>query len=668
MGEKGNQGATGHVWLRALVAILVGFLGSVLIWITTPYSNFIIHSSYIVDSFMPPAALAVILLLVLGVNPLLRLLSPPWALDRAQLATASGMMLVATHLPGQGLLRMLPYSIARVPVSVRTNARLAEVFEEMDIPSSLFPDQIGFGVDTPISDSFLAKLLPGEALPWAAWVPPLLAWGAFMLSVWLMMVGMAMIVLPQWRRNERLAFPLLTVYQSLIEPPGGKGIFAPLFRKRSFWIAAGAVLVLHLLAGFKVYNPDGIPAIPLNWNLSRFFTEEPLRHLPGHIKGNRIFFIFLGVAFFMPNRIGFSLWFFTIAYGIYQVVGNAYFPPYYGRAVMEHRMGATISMTLFVLWLGRAQWAHVFRCLLRPATTEADRRDRRSGAMFLLGCVGMFVWMVWIGVQVHWALFYVFFGFMITLIVTRIVAETGVPFIRLDCGYQISLLRLFPISWIGPVSLYFSYAMAMLFPTGSRVSAGTLAIHAIGLDERAPPKRQWRYAVVLVGLLLIGFAICGGVHVFNSYHHRATLDGEQQPISPWGTNRLEGGHQALLEWKSGRLSTPPYSQVGHLTFGAALAAVLQWLCLMTPRWPLHPMGLIMVHTFYANHMWVSVFLGWLIKVLLLRYGGPRVYRSAQPAFLGLIMGEVFAAVFWGVEPAVRVLLGLPYIAIPIQPY
>jgi len=489
-----------------------------------------------------------------------------------------------------------------------------------------------------------------------------------MFAVWLMMVGMALVVLPQWRRNERLAFPLLTVFQGLIETPEEGFSFAPLFRKRSFWIAAIAVLVLQVIAGLKQYNPEGIPAIPLSWDLSRFFTEEPLRHLPGHIKANRIYFIFLGVAFFMPNRIGFSLWFFVVAYGIYRVIGSAYFPPHYDRAVIEHRMGAMWALTFFVLWLGRAQWLRVFRSLVTRPQTEEDIRSRRSGFMLLLGCLGMYLWMLWIGIQPHWALLFVFYAFMVSLIVTRIVAETGVPFIRIDAGYEMAFMRLVPISWIGPVSFWFSYAMAMIFTIGSRVSAATLATHAIGLDEKASPRRQANTGVILVGLLVIGLVICGSVHLYLTYHHSVTLDGEQMPIAPWGTNRLEGANAGVLEWMTGRLAMPPYTMVGHLTFGAVLASALQWLCLMSPKWPLHPMGLLMVNTFYSNHMWVSVFLGWLARVLILRYGGPRVYRAAQPVFLGLIMGEVFAAVYWGFDPAIRVLIGLPYKPVPIQPY
>ena len=107
--------------------------------------------------------------------------------------------------------------------------------------------------------------------------------------------------------------------------------------------------------------------------------------------------------------------------------------------------------------------------------------------------------------------------------------------------------------------------------------------------------------------------------------------------------------------------------VGHLAFGAALASVLYWLCLRSPAWPLHPIGLLMVETHYGNIAWISVMFGWLIKVLILRYGGARLYRQAQPLFLGLIVGEVIAAVFWALEPLIHLAGGEDFIPVWIQP-
>ena len=131
---------------------------------------------------------------------------------------------------------------------------------------------------------------------------------------------------------------------------------------------------------------------------------------------------------------------------------------------------------------------------------------------------------------------------------------------------------------------------------------------------------------------------------------------------------MAGAHRDLIQLQSGELNRPVYNQKGHILFGAVLASLLEWACLAMPKWPLHPIGLIMVNTFYANEAWVSVFFGWLAKVLVLKYGGARLYRKARPMVAGLIMGEVLAAVFWAIVPVVLVLLDKPYMVVKIQPF
>jgi hypothetical protein len=62
--------------------------------------------------------------------------------------------------------------------------------------------------------------------------------------------------------------------------------------------------------------------------------------------------------------------------------------------------------------------------------------------------------------------------------------------------------------------------------------------------------------------------------------------------------------------------------------------------------PLHPMGLIMCVPFAMHSMWFSIFLGWLFKVGITRFGGTDTYRKGIPFFLGITLGSVFMIVFW----------------------
>jgi len=664
MNEHGQQGKPG-----VLAPILIGLAGAVFVWFVTPYNNFVLGNAYISDDFMPVAALFVLLVLVLGVNPLLRRLAPASALDARQMAIVFGILLVASITPSQGLLRQLPYSLAGSAARVSEDAALAEAYEAVDPPAALFPDPIGYGAETPASQAFLSKLDQGEQIPWAAWIRPLFAWTGFLLPWWLMMTALALIVLPQWRDNERQPFPLWEVQRAIIEDPDGKGGFAPIFRSRPFWTAVGLVFFLHLLAGGQSYAPERVPAIPLRWDLSTCFTEEPFRHLPWYIKANRIHFIYLGIAFFMPKRVGFSIWFFQLVYAFYRMIGRAYYPPFYNATISDHRIGAWFAVPIAVLWLGRRHWRHVFRCVTGPVTTDADRRDRVAGVGFLAGCLGMFGWLLWVHVSPVWAIALIVLSVLYALGLTRIVAETGLPLMAPDTRYVVTLARLVPLAWQTAASSYFAGVIGFFIGHGNRLCTTTFMIHALGLDKNACPRKHVKLAGLFLAVIVLSLVVCGAAHLMASYNHAQTLDGNQQPLSSWGTRSFGWTGESLLrEWKAGQTSEPPYNRVGHILFGAALAGGLQFLCQFSPSWPLHPVALLFVGNWYAHRVWISVAIGWLLKILILRYGGARLYHRARVVFIGLVMGEVIAMAFWVAVTIVVAMLGLPYQKVDILPF
>jgi hypothetical protein len=41
-----------------------------------------------------------------------------------------------------------------------------------------------------------------------------------------------------------------------------------------------------------------------------------------------------------------------------------------------------------------------------------------------------------------------------------------------------------------------------------------------------------------------------------------------------------------------------------------------------------------------SNTWLPFFIAWLVKILALRYGGARLYRTLLPFFLGLIAGDL----------------------------
>jgi hypothetical protein len=656
---------------RVLVAVLIGLACSLLIWIVTPYNDLVLANMLLSDNYLPASALLVTVLLVLVVNPVLRLVSRGLSLTGPQLAIILGILLVACAVPG--LLSSWVHMLATPARQARQSKSMAAHYERMNLPPSLFPDPIptpedvARGTSSPASEAMADKLGPGESINWRAWRGPAMSWGALLVSVWLMMIGMATIVVHQWRKNERLRFPLLTIQRSLIEEPEPDKLLPGVFSSYGFWAAAGLVLMLHLLLGAKQYWPTSVPAIPLSWNFSSAFQTDPWRSLPGIIKSGRFFFVFVGVAFFMQTRIAFSIWFFIIAYGVYQMIGTQYFPPFSKETMTDQRIGAMVSIAAFILWFGRHHWWHVIRGLVSRAATPEDRRDRIAGWMFVAGCSGMGAWLLWIGLDPWWSLALIGYALTATLLLTRFVAETGTPFFRMYLypSQPSAMLGVLPIAWLDRIAIYLFGIFSILFLRGSRTSAAAMATHAQALDEGRTPRGETRMAWLLMGVLVAGLLVCGSMHVWVGSNFMISKNGLRAPMNAHQLGRLNDTHGALDSYQRGAISQPNYNRPAHIGFGVVLGAVLYVLCLRLPWWPLHPMGIMPVYTYYGNVIWPSIFAGWLAKVLIVRLGGAKGYRGAQKVFLGLIIGELLAATFWTVVPMILTAFGEQYEVIEV---
>ncbi len=640
-------------------AIGVGGLGCLFIWIATPYNNFLLANSFISDSYFPVSSVLFILFVILVLNPVLRLIGEQWMLTRSQVALVFAMLLMAAVVPGQGLLRQLPWTLAQATQRINEWPSVSEAFEGTGIPHALFPDSIGLEVETPVSDQFLYELYEDDApIPWMSWLRLVPVWGFFLLACWLLMIGVGLVLFPAWKEQERLPFPLLRVYRTLLPEEDDRRAVPTIFRDRVFWMGASLVMVIYLLNGLQHHTHGSFPGFPLGWRLSAHFSEEPWRYLPGYIANvPKLFFILVGMAFFMPNRAGFSIWITTIAYGLYVMIGRAYLPPFDGSVVTDHRNGAMIAVTVMVLYLSRHHWPKVAKSMFRRVATDEERLLRVSGWMLAAGALGMHAWLRWTGVPHVWAAVFVMIGFMVSVLIARVIAETGMPFMRITDVIPTYFMAMVPASWLTGAAIYISGFVAMIFKVGSRVSAAVMVTHAAGVDEESTPRDWVKIGYLMIIILVIGFIVGGAIQLHMGYNHGVTLDGENAMLNSWGASQMNHPQSLLVRWTRGSW-TNPAARLRNLSGGIMIAGGLYIACMYMPKWPLHPIGMILVGNFFGNNAWASILLGWLIKVMLLKYGGAKTFRRADPFFMGLIMGEVFSAVIWTAVPVILIFLGV----------
>ncbi len=75
-------------------------------------------------------------------------------------------------------------------------------------------------------------------------------------------------------------------------------------------------------------------------------------------------------------------------------------------------------------------------------------------------------------------------------------------------------------------------------------------------------------------------------------------------------------------------------------------ALLMWARQRLAWWPLHPIGFPIGANAMKDGVWFSIFLAWLIKIGILRFGGASLYQRSQAFFLGLIAGQVLCSGAW----------------------
>lgn len=80
-------------------------------------------------------------------------------------------------------------------------------------------------------------------------------------------------------------------------------------------------------------------------------------------------------------------------------------------------------------------------------------------------------------------------------------------------------------------------------------------------------------------------------------------------------------------------------------------------------WPLHPLGFPLAESYPLQLSWFSIFIAWLLKSIILKYGGVKLYRRLRPFFLGLVLGHICVAAFWLV---VDTLTGMTENYVPFQ--
>jgi hypothetical protein len=478
----------------------------------------------------------------------------------------------------------------------------------------------------------------------------------------------------QWVENERLPFPLASIYLSLIEPPEPGRAFNALFRSRAFWLVAAAVFVVHGVNALHVYAPKHWPEIPLRYDFDRIFAEAPWRYAESWFKSAAIYFMIVGITLFVQTKIAFSLWAFFVAVQAARMIYGSYEAEITGGMQQDQLVGAIIPFGVTILWVARHHLLVVARQMFRPPRPGEPRGRYLPYAAAGWGTVlcvgGMIAWLTLAGMTVPGATMISGLILLTMIVLARVVAETGLLYVLLplelsrpfqyfinDVPRAIAMRTTF-------TNLFYSRWMFALFLHDTREGLSAFASHALRVaDEDAyADERDWRRAIpftlALAGAIVVAFAVSGAAMLYVEYTNANMLDRGQGVVNEWGANMM--ANNIILDPSNNFV--PPrtgpseaHSRLGHFAFGATLTTALAALRLRYAWWPLHPVGFLLVYSWGIRNIWFSIFVGWLAKVILVNFGGGDLFRRAKPVFLGLIIGEAAAVAFWLDYHAMRIM-------------
>jgi hypothetical protein len=650
-------------------AIALGLALAGLFAALAPLNDWQLKNTFLYSQQLPTGVLLLVVLAGLAVNPALG----RWRLRGGELLVITALLLVVGGVASSGLTRLL-YGVIAGPAKVMTVSRELDALAPADgpaqLPRGLFVGVPERGRPDP-SDPEYRRVIDGfhigasgadHSVPWRPWALALLHWAPLLLGLSVCFLALAGLVRRQWMDHERLPYPIAHVLGAYLEEPGPGRRLAALYRERGFWVGFAVVALVLLSQGLSAYKLWPLP-VATEISLWGQFNTTPYNQMWTFwgMLTLRIYFSIVAMTFFLPTDLSFSLWFFHVFTNVAVAALRLHGVPVTMEEPSIATMGGYAVQILLILWVGRGFYGRVLRAALAPGGDPALRIEAWYARALMLGIVGLVAAMTASGARADQALVAVLVYLGISLVLTRLVAEAGIPFVNTP-------------TWWGATSVIYSLTGVALTPTaivpiallGATMvsdSRENLLQYAANADHLAAKAQARRLPASLLMLLVVAGAIVisGMVMLMCAYRGNGMtfLDGdgnwrkELLKITGPGATGLEGGAQPLPAhlWLA-------YG-VGALATAGLGVARLAW-----SWWPLHPLGYLASATYAAYMTWFSILLGWLCKLLVLRYGGMRAYTLLKPVAYGMIAGE---AVLVGGFLLVGLVAGLCGWHLPGQP-
>jgi hypothetical protein len=622
---------TGVTWRAVLLGALLVFAISII----SPWAVLMVQASQLTSNAIPIIAIVLLFLLTAVFLPILRLVSRYLTMGRAELITVYVMMLVGSVVVTTGFTGSFLSVISGAQYYATTENEWADLFVPY-VHSWLGPS------DTDAIRLFYEGLPTGASIPWDAWSTPLTAWIAFILVFYGVVLCLGVLLRGQWVENERLVFPLTRLPLEMLEDVGGKqGGVGRLYRSRLLWMGFAIPVLLHSWNSANFYH-DAFQTIALNGSV---VLLQGLVSLPF-----RLNFPILGLAYLMSLNVAFSVWFFFLIgmaqklifarIGLQIGSGDIWTSGGGPPALMHQQAGGLFVLALFVLWTGRRHLTGLWRMALRgePAPREI-MGPRVAFTGLALGVVFMIAWLTMTGMSLHISVLLVLGALAVLIGLSRVVCEAGLPGCQTPMVPQAFIARGFGVEMLGLKNMT-TLGLSTVWMGETAANMMNAVIHGLKLTSTEDrPSRRLPWAILLA--ICVGLAGSIWITMEMAYKYGGIN------LNGWYYN---GAPRWPFTYMASVANLPESSFGDRMLFTSIGGAVMGVLLVLRQRfvwWPLHPIGFPVASTYtIVYYAWFSIFLAWMCKATILRYGGVKLYRAFLPFFLGLVLGEFVAAVGW----------------------
>jgi hypothetical protein len=501
-----------------------------------------------------------------------------------------------------------------------------------------------------------------SAVSWNLWWTPLLVWCSFMVALGVCSICLVLLLQRQWISHERLTFPLAQVPLVMVpaeEAGSPKGRLTP---NSLFWLGLAVSFGLTALDNASQL----IPALPaINLGPIRLMEWHPTGPLAGLDEINLVMWPWLvAIAYLIPRDLAFSCWFFWFVrlslHAIAIAAGAIPQRPAWHwvsefPAPLFQGTGALLAISALALWSARRHLSRALHIALSRQSGRADADEPIPYRWTLLAFLISFAWMLGIcaaaGCRLYVAAGLILFILVYFLTWQRLRAETGLGFIPYPLFVHQSITVPVGSAAFNPAEIIMIHATHWSYHGGgdSFELVGGNALESLKIGDVAGMRMRPVILGTAVGFLLV-VALGAWLTLTVMYRYgflNTGVNGIEHELNVYSGSLYEyfvtpGGPDA-----PGAIA---------MAAGAAVTLALGAMRLRFWWWPFHPIGYLAANTWVMYMYWSPFFIGWLLKTLVTRYSGLRLYRQTIPIAIGFIAGDLLNDIVWSLATLIT---GIP---------